>query len=373
MTSVSSLALVQLLLPWPVFGLTGPKTDTACDVAARQARRDNEATAEELSSVIPLCFRTVESAESAGDAALALARAINLTRYADPAKAEPLQDQIVDRFVRIARGVGEVSPETYAGFARFLQECSGRRPAGRDFWREPELQRLCMLLERIEAQVTEPIVKAAAIRTRAENRLIMDRIFAGMPPDERQSLLGDLRAAQAAYGDLRVGKEPVLDDEWNRTVRELSELYPGAEVPEIIGVDLDEKPMKLSDYRGKVIVIMCWASWCPTCLTQAPRERILAKKFEGRPFVFLGLNGDRDLSDAQRTVKRHHMTWRSFWGHWKGSSGDERPLQEEWNVTMWPTVYVIDATGHIRYKYCWDTKFGELETKIEKALARAGG
>jgi len=369
---MSRLELAPILLVFQALGPTGPDADTPCAVAARQARDDDGATSDELSSVMSICFSTADGAGSPGTAAGALADAIKLTRFADLTHAQPFQDQIVDHFLRLARGAGAVSPETYAGFARFLLECSGRAPGAHDYWRGPEQQRLYTLLERIEAQLAEPILRFATLRARAENRLIMDRIFGGIPYQERQSLLCDLRAAQAACADLRIGDDPVMDDGWHRMLAELSELHVGAQAPEIVGVDLDERPIRLSDFHGRVIALMCWASWCPTCLTQVPRERALAKRFEGRPFVFLGLNGDPDLSSAQRAAKRHQLTWRSFWGHWNGPFGEETPLQERWNVTMWPTVYVIDAAAYIRYKYCWDTKFDELEREIETALAGAG-
>ena len=50
-------------------------------------------------------------------------------------------------------------------------------------------------------------------------------------------------------------------------------LAVGKPAPEIEGVDVDGKPLKLSDYKGKVVVLVFWGSWCGPCMAQVPHER----------------------------------------------------------------------------------------------------
>ncbi|MEM7260860.1 MAG: hypothetical protein AAF488_02655 [Planctomycetota bacterium] len=96
-----------------------------------------------------------------------------------------------------------------------------------------------------------------------------------------------------------------------------------------------------------------------------PHERSLVKNMQGRPFALLGVNSDRDLDKIRGIVKEKELTWRSFWNGPEGTSG---PISSLWNVTGWPTIYIIDHKGVIRDK----NKRGEaLDEVLEKLVAEA--
>jgi hypothetical protein len=77
-----------------------------------------------------------------------------------------------------------------------------------------------------------------------------------------------------------------------------------------------------------------------------PHERSLVKRLENEPFALIGVNSDKDLEALQEVLKKENITWRSFWngGSTKG------PIAKAWNVRGWPTIYVLDHKGVIRYK-----------------------
>ena len=79
-----------------------------------------------------------------------------------------------------------------------------------------------------------------------------------------------------------------------------------------------------------------------------PVERALTERMKGKPFTLIGVNGDGILADAKRAVAHEKMTWPSFWN---GKDGSRGPISSAWNVSGWPTVYVIDAGGIIRFKF----------------------
>jgi len=96
-----------------------------------------------------------------------------------------------------------------------------------------------------------------------------------------------------------------------------------------------------------------------------PHERSLVKNMQGRPFALLGVNSDRDLDKIRKIVKEKELTWRSFWNGPEGTGG---PISSLWNVTGWPTIYIIDHKGVIRDK----NKRGEdLDEVLEKLVAEA--
>ena len=77
-----------------------------------------------------------------------------------------------------------------------------------------------------------------------------------------------------------------------------------------------------------------------------PHERSLVKRMAGEPFALLGINSDRDREKLKEVLKTEEITWRSWW-----DGGSTRgPIASKWNVRGWPTIYVIDEKGVIRYK-----------------------
>ena len=78
-----------------------------------------------------------------------------------------------------------------------------------------------------------------------------------------------------------------------------------------------------------------------------PHERSLVKEMKDKPFALIGVNSDADKEKLRPRMEEENITWRSFWNGLEGTSG---PISAEWNVTGWPTLYVIDHNGVIRAK-----------------------
>jgi hypothetical protein len=77
-----------------------------------------------------------------------------------------------------------------------------------------------------------------------------------------------------------------------------------------------------------------------------PHERSLVKRLENLPFVLIGVNSDRDREEIKKVMAKENITWRSFWN----GGGTDGPISRAWNVFGWPTIYILDAKGVIRYK-----------------------
>jgi len=78
-----------------------------------------------------------------------------------------------------------------------------------------------------------------------------------------------------------------------------------------------------------------------------PHERSLVERLKNEPFALIGVNSDTDKDALRKRMEEEQITWRSFWNGPKGTRG---PLSAKWNVRMWPTIYVIDHKGVIRFK-----------------------
>jgi hypothetical protein len=75
-----------------------------------------------------------------------------------------------------------------------------------------------------------------------------------------------------------------------------------------------------------------------------PHERSLVKRLEGKPFALIGINSDQNREQLKQVMEQEKITWRSFWDG--GSTGG--PIATAWNVSGWPTVYILDHKGVIR-------------------------
>ncbi len=97
-----------------------------------------------------------------------------------------------------------------------------------------------------------------------------------------------------------------------------------------------------------------------------PHERSLIRHLAGKPFAIVGVNSDNSLESIRQTVVEKKITWRSFWNGPKGTNG---PISAKWCVATWPTTYLIDQEGVIRYK---NVRGKSLDRAIEKLMAEIG-
>jgi len=140
---------------------------------------------------------------------------------------------------------------------------------------------------------------------------------------------------------------------------ELRRLSIGKVAPEIDGYDLDGRPMKLSDYRGQVVTLLFWSAHCPVEY-EALEFRRLVEQMDGKPFVLLGIHADDDTEKAKAAAEKYQMTWRSF------QDAREGPISKTYNIRGWPTIYVLDRKGVIRYRGLYHRS--EIAAAVDKLL-----
>ena len=191
---------------------------------------------------------------------------------------------------------------------------------------------------------------------------------AELKPAEREKLLDaaekSLEETVKAYGDV---KTPAEANEKPQTIASLAKpflfqlqhLRIGKVAPEIDGKDGDDKQLKLSDYRGRVVVVDFWATWCGPCMALVPHEKELVERLKDKPFAFLGVNADQEKQDLIDVAKKKEITWRNFWD-------GEGEIQKQWGIQYYPTIFVIDHKGVIRYK---DVREKALDEAVDQLLS----
>jgi hypothetical protein len=96
-----------------------------------------------------------------------------------------------------------------------------------------------------------------------------------------------------------------------------------------------------------------------------PHERSLVARMNGKPFALIGVNSDKDMEKLKARLAEEKITWPSF-----HDGSTEGPIAQSWNISGWPTIYVIDQKGIIRVK---NVRGEELDKAVDKLLGEAKG
>ena len=124
----------------------------------------------------------------------------------------------------------------------------------------------------------------------------------------------------------------------------MKDLFVGGTLPDLTSENLEGKKETLSQYKGKVVVLDLWATWCPPCRAMIPHERELVDRLKDKPFKLISVSFDDEKETLMKFLEKEKMPW----VHWfNGRKGD---IGEKLNVKFFPTIFVLDAKGVIRYK-----------------------
>jgi len=139
--------------------------------------------------------------------------------------------------------------------------------------------------------------------------------------------------------------------------RKLS-VYKGSPIPEELNLkDLNNKTVDLSQLKGKVVLVNFWASWCPPCVHEMPSMQRLQNRFFAKGFTILGVN----MAEDEKTVR--HFLKTKVDVQFPILFDKQGTALKRWGVFAFPTSYVIDKKGKIRYAI-----FGGVDWEKESIL-----
>ncbi len=135
------------------------------------------------------------------------------------------------------------------------------------------------------------------------------------------------------------------------------------QAPEFVLRDLNHKRLDLKAYRGKVVLLNFWATWCAPCQLEMPRFVSWQSQYGSRGLQVIGISMDDDPAPVRNLCAKLNMNY-------PVAMGDEKIGELYGRVLGLPVTYLIDSNGEVRAEFRGETDLSAIEKKIKMLLPR---
>lgn len=186
-------------------------------------------------------------------------------------------------------------------------------------------------------------------------------MFIDMFPREQNAALHNevFTALHSKYPD-----HPIVKERWNIMNSPASKVNIGAIAPELEFPNPDGKMLKLSDLRGKVVLIDFWASWCGPCRKENPNVTNIYRKYHDKGFEIFSVSLDSDAASWKRAIETDKLVWPNHVSDLKKWQSQAAAI---YNVRSIPSTFLLDKEGRIVQK---NLRGADLENAVKQLLEK---
>jgi len=133
--------------------------------------------------------------------------------------------------------------------------------------------------------------------------------------------------------------------------------------PDFTLTDLNGKKLSLSDYKGKVVLLDFWATWCSPCREEIPHFVEMQNKYGSQGLQVLGISMDDDVKPVQKFYQQYNLNY-------PVALGDDKLADRFGGVLGLPVNFVIDRQGRIYAKHLGATESSVFDEDVSKLLSQ---
>jgi cytochrome c biogenesis protein CcmG/thiol:disulfide interchange protein DsbE len=135
----------------------------------------------------------------------------------------------------------------------------------------------------------------------------------------------------------------------------------GNVAPELAVTDIDGQKLTLSDYKGKVVLLDFWATWCTPCRTEIPHFVEMQNKYGPQGFQVIGISMDDDAKPVREFYQQHQLNY-------PVAVGDDKLADRFGGVMGLPVNFLIDREGRIHSKHLGATDISVFDEEVTELL-----
>jgi peroxiredoxin len=218
----------------------------------------------------------------------------------------------------------------------------------------PYLKEFDALLERHKAEKTDEVANILRIKASLYLEVLNNT-------DKGLELLKQLKTD---FPDTQMGKSAdsmiaaIIAKQANQ-----KRLAVGAAFPDFNVKDLEGKPLSVADFKGKVVLVDFWATWCGPCVGELPNVLKTYEKYHAKGFEIIGVSLDKEKETLTRFIKDKGITWPQYFD----GKGWQNLLAEQYGIESIPATFLLDGEGKILAR---DLRGEQLAAEVGKRLQK---